>query len=126
VNPTELKAEERLIWANQVSFDMARRMLKAIEENYGPKRREIATGALYDVGHELGLRFRNLLQIKGTEPLDYTQLHHYIDTNLSRGLRIAASRPRQIAAARKARLTGFLPGRPQEMLLSPSTVRVPG
>jgi hypothetical protein len=37
VNPTELKAEERLIWANQVSFDMARRVIKAIEENYGVK-----------------------------------------------------------------------------------------
>jgi hypothetical protein len=82
VNPIELKAEERLIWANQVSFDMARRMIKAIEENYGPKGREIATGALYDVGHELGLRFRNLLQIKGTKPLDYATLHRYIDTNL--------------------------------------------
>jgi hypothetical protein len=53
-----------------------------LRKTIGPKGREIATGALYDVGHELRLRFCNLLQNKGTKPLDYAKLHRYIDTNL--------------------------------------------
>lgn len=82
MNPADLRTDERLTWANQVSFDMVRRMIKAIEENYGPKGKEIATGALYDVGREQGIKVCNLLQIKGAKPLDYAKLQHYIDTNL--------------------------------------------
>ena len=78
----EMGAEERLFWANRVYIDMIRRMIKAVEENYGDKGREIAINALYDVGQELGTKFCDLLHIKGKGTEDYAELHHYLDTNL--------------------------------------------
>jgi hypothetical protein len=61
---------------------MLRRVIEAVAEIYGQKGKEIATNALYDVGRELATKVRDLLKITGKEPMDYAELHYYIDTNL--------------------------------------------
>lgn len=77
----EFTLEEKPILTNKIYSEIIRRLVRAIEDNFGAKGREVIDLVLYMFGREVGEKIKNLLEIEGRGLSDYAKVHYYQDTN---------------------------------------------